>query len=279
LKVGQVLVSTREERALRELNETAALHTDLRALRAALAGRFRDLTACQSISLLAQSADRDVYDDTSSNGSASPQGDLRFRAQGSLVQWLEANEEGLPIPDDFGVFEYLDLDERDALSAGHVRLCLPLMGTEGLVGILLFVDERAGWHVAGADWGLLRRCAEQAALVLEGANRPRAPRRPLERRPSALRGQLTGWRLSCSSDPRGDSPMKLRVTLSAIGLVLTLASLRPLFAQPKTASVCCGGSSDCQSGEVCCEPTAADGDCGPDNPGYCARQCSRQSDG
>jgi signal transduction histidine kinase len=168
--MGQVLVSTREERALREL-ETAALHTDLRALRAALAGPFRDMTACQSISLLTHSADRDVYDDPPQNGDASPGPELKFRAQGSLVQWLEANEEGLPIPDDFGVFEYLDTDERDVLSARHVRLCLPLIGTEGLVGILLFADERAGWQVPGADRPLLRRCAERAALALEGADR------------------------------------------------------------------------------------------------------------
>jgi hypothetical protein len=73
--------------------------------------------------------------------------------------------------------------------------------------------------------------------------------------------------------------MKLRVTLSAIGLVLVVASLRPLFAQPKTPSVCCSGSGDCSSGEVCCQPSASDGDCGPDSPGYCATRCQNQSDG
>jgi hypothetical protein len=72
--------------------------------------------------------------------------------------------------------------------------------------------------------------------------------------------------------------MKVRLTLSAIGLVLALASMRPLFAQAKAPAVCCGTQADCAGNEVCCDPGNA-GDCGPDAPGYCATQCGRQSDG
>jgi hypothetical protein len=73
--------------------------------------------------------------------------------------------------------------------------------------------------------------------------------------------------------------MKVRVILSAMGLVLALASMRPLFAQAKSPSVCCGTNSDCAGSEICCDATASSGDCGPDAPGYCATQCGRQSDG
>ena len=71
--------------------------------------------------------------------------------------------------------------------------------------------------------------------------------------------------------------MKLRLILSAVGFLIVLASLTPLFAQPKAASaVCCGTYSDCHTGEVCCPSDQLGwGDC--DNsvgaPGYCMSQC------
>lgn len=72
--------------------------------------------------------------------------------------------------------------------------------------------------------------------------------------------------------------MKTRLTISAIGLVLVLASMTPLFAQPhQTATgVCCGGPRDCATGESCCDPVSMGRpDCDLDLVGFCQTTCTR----
>ena len=65
--------------------------------------------------------------------------------------------------------------------------------------------------------------------------------------------------------------MRLRLTLSAVGFLIVLASLTPLFAQPKVLSAsCCGSTSDCYSGEVCCPSGSLGwGNCDTEATGYC----------
>ena len=163
--------AAREAQVLRDLSEIAALQPDLRALQTALAARFRDIAGCRAVMWCGHDADHDTYHSVSGNGSEAP---VRFRAHGPLAQWREANDDHLWVPDDVGVFEYLDEDERQTLSSHYVRLCLPVMGTERLVAILLFIDDAPRLTLSAADRALLLVCARQAAVACDTAARQHA---------------------------------------------------------------------------------------------------------
>jgi hypothetical protein len=71
--------------------------------------------------------------------------------------------------------------------------------------------------------------------------------------------------------------MRLRVAVAVIGLVLVVASAKPLWAAPRRsqeAAMCCGSQSDCGS-ERCCDPQSLGlEDCDPNAPGWCRATCT-----
>jgi signal transduction histidine kinase len=143
--------------------------TDPNALGLALVAEARLIATCQAVILCWHDREQDAYVSTDVAG-----GRIRFPALGRLVQWLEANEDYFSIPDERGVFEFLEEAERGCLLAVGARLCIPLLGTEGVVGVLLLLDDRAEWQLPSIKARALLDWARHAGLVWEEANQYRA---------------------------------------------------------------------------------------------------------
>jgi signal transduction histidine kinase len=164
-----------------EALNTAALVTDLAALRSTLIGHFRRLATCQTVVLCAFDPGRDAYLPAASSHAIQSSGaPVEFPAGGHLIQWLEVNDTYLPIPDDDGVFNYLTAGEQRGLHALDVRLCMPLLAGGHVVSLLLFVDKRPGWRLPAPDASVVFQHAGYAAIVCERAERHRADHERLE---------------------------------------------------------------------------------------------------
>jgi signal transduction histidine kinase len=74
-----------------------------------------------------------------------------FSAAGHLPLWLETNDTYLDVPDAGGVFSYLKDDEQQTLIKIGARRCVPISGTEGLLAILVLIDDRPDWRVPSAQ--------------------------------------------------------------------------------------------------------------------------------
>lgn len=91
---------------------------------------------------------------------------LSLSADSRLVQWLEVNQQCLPVPDDAGIFSYLDESDRRLL--GGARLCLPLIVADEVTAILLFLDDTVD-RFSPDDMDFLLSCGRVAASALRAA--------------------------------------------------------------------------------------------------------------
>jgi signal transduction histidine kinase len=151
--------------------------SDPSALAAELTSHVREIAGCQAVLLCGHDRERDAFVSTLTGMGGDR---ISFDALGRLVQWLETNEDYFPIPDDRGVFAFLEETERGALLAAGARFCMPLLGTEGVVGVLLLVDERAAWQLTDVEARALFAWARHAGLVWEEANQYHAKHERLQ---------------------------------------------------------------------------------------------------
>jgi signal transduction histidine kinase len=179
--------TSRRERLLQDLTGSPSLISDVDLLQRTICARVREIAGCQAALICEYAPAREAFVAAASNdldtAAAEP---LVIRASGRLARWLRVNEEPLPVPDTRGVYEYLDAEEKAVLASLGIRVCLPLVAVNRLVGILLLADLRASWRLSADELEFLGKCGRQIALVCESAYLQRAER---ERIRTAARAQ------------------------------------------------------------------------------------------
>lgn len=179
--------ANRRERLLQDLTGSPGLIIDVDLLQRTICARVREITGCQSAVMCEYAPAREAFVAAASNDLDPAMAEqMVIRAGGRLARWLRVNEEPLPVPDSRGVVEYLEPDEQAVLTSFGVRVCLPLVAVNRLVGILLLADARPHWRLASDELEFLGRCGRQIALVCESAYLQRAER---ERIQTAARAQ------------------------------------------------------------------------------------------
>jgi len=142
--------------------------------------RLREIAACESAMFLEYQQGREAFVASYTTDLDSDDvGRLTIPAGGRLARWLRVNEDALLVPDTRGIFDYLETLERDVLTTRHVRVCVPLVAVNRLVGIMLLADPNPNWHASADDLDFLATCGRQAALACESAALQRAERERL----------------------------------------------------------------------------------------------------
>jgi signal transduction histidine kinase len=158
-----------QRRAGEDLLRSLALIVEPEALRASIAGRMRELTGCDSVIVCSLRPEADLYPAVCTTSVDQSLPDVSFAANGTLGRWLKANQEPFLVPHPQGALEYLDPEERQALSTLGVKGCVPIFSGIRLVAILLICAERADWQLTEEDVDLLVRLSRQSGLALENA--------------------------------------------------------------------------------------------------------------
>src|SRR5437016_4747964 len=100
---------SRRDRLLEELTRSTSLVSDLEVLNREMCAGVREIAGCQAVVLCEYIPSREAF-------VPAPAHDLdkdtahavTIRAAGRLAKWLRVNEEPLALPDDRGVFDYLE---------------------------------------------------------------------------------------------------------------------------------------------------------------------------
>ncbi len=187
--------AVRQQRLLEDLARSTSFVADADDLHGAICGRIHEIAGCESVVFCEYQPSREAfvasYGPELDEASASQ---VVFGSGSRLAKWLRVNEEPLPVPDSRGVYEYLVPEERDMLRGLQVRLCLPLVAVNRLVGILLLLDRDPQWRVSSDTLDFLMVCSRQAALACERVNLQRAERDRIRRaglaRQLAVAGEL-----------------------------------------------------------------------------------------
>ena len=178
---------SRRQRLLEDLARSTSLVSDIDVLHRTICARIREIAACEAVVLCEYVPAREGFMASEANDlEPDAAAAIAFPATGRLAKWLRVNEEPLAIPENRGVFDFLDPDERDLLTACRARVCLPLVAVNRLVGILLLADRRSAWRLTADELEFLGTCGRQVAIACESAYLQRAER---ERLKTAARAQ------------------------------------------------------------------------------------------
>jgi hypothetical protein len=144
--IERLLVGERHrQRLVYELSTSPAVVVDYPALRAAIAHRLRELAGGERALFCELRPVSKVYAPVAGDGLDPGRcTDIAIHLDGSLVKWLSVNEEVMGVPDPRGAHQFLDPDERAAFEAHDVRLCVPLISLNRLLGLVLGGRLRGG---------------------------------------------------------------------------------------------------------------------------------------
>lgn len=175
------------ERALEEFQHTLALVVQPESLYACVLRSVEELLGCDGIALLLLDADLNVFHPVAARGLAQDSlAGVRFRSSDNLITWLKVNEIPLAVEPASGVFQFLGEAERETLQRLEVKLCVPLVSMNRIIGLLLVRGA------AAPDAKLLGAVASQSALALENALLYRQQSERLRRMHRAERLATTG---------------------------------------------------------------------------------------
>src|SRR5512140_3418943 len=136
-----------ERQAVQDLNRSLVLIVDPEALQASVAARINELTGAGRIVILQLEPDKGVLTPTFSMGvDRDAVNGLRLEKRGRLARWLLTNEACLVVPRAPGVYEYLHEYEQHMLTSVGVRVCVPLVSVNRLIGLILLGSDRADWE-------------------------------------------------------------------------------------------------------------------------------------
>ena len=158
-----------QRRAGEDLLRSLALIIEPDTLRASIAERVRELTASESVVICSvRSSDaafaavcRSLLDESLT--------DVAFAPNGTLVRWLQANQEPFLVADRRGTFGYLDESEQAMFRAHSICACVPIFSGARLMAMLLIRSAKTDWRLSEDDVALLIRLGRQAGLAIENA--------------------------------------------------------------------------------------------------------------
>jgi signal transduction histidine kinase len=178
----------RRQLVLDQFDRDVATEPGVDAIRATIASRVRQFAACESVCVLEHDPARDAYVVVHVTGTADDVAvPLAFAAAGPLIRWLRVNAESLDVSRARAVVAYLPDDERALLQSAYVRVCVPLVASAHLLGVLLLSDRRATWSLpAEVSDDLLTAYGLHAAAARERLARAHRER---EKQRSTLRAQ------------------------------------------------------------------------------------------
>jgi signal transduction histidine kinase len=157
--------------ALHDLATTFALAEDFPALRAVIARRLREVAGGEAALFCEYHPVRRAYVPTAGDRiDPDSCADIAIHLDGPLVKWLGVNQEAMGHPDPRGAHDFLGPEERAAFDAHRVRLCLPLISVNRLLGIALVVSSTP-LALRGDRIAFLTACGRQAGLACEAAGR------------------------------------------------------------------------------------------------------------
>lgn len=166
LRIAKRDSSADQGRIVDEFVRSIALVTDPVALRISITNWFCQMTGSSNGTFLATNGGGDFRTVFSSRGEGN---EVAFRPDGSLCRWLRQNRSVLPIPDAHGVWDYLQPEERAALTHARAHLCVPLSSVNALSAIVLLSDASRPSRAERANMFMLQSMARQAALAYDHA--------------------------------------------------------------------------------------------------------------
>ncbi len=182
-----------ERQVVQDLNRSLVLIVDPEALQASVAARIKELTGAGRIVILQLEPEKGVLTPTFTMGvEREAVRGLRLEKRGRLARWLLTNEACLVVPRALGVYEYLDEYEQHLLSSIGVRVCVPLVSLNRLIGLILLGSDDAAWEPDEAQIEVLELLASQAGLAFENAYLNREQRDRLRRLDRAERLAVAG---------------------------------------------------------------------------------------
>jgi signal transduction histidine kinase len=157
-------------RAFQDLGRSLALIVDREALGSSVAARIRELFDPDRLVILQPDAEGAGFVPTFSNGlTLEALAGLRIASRGKLARWLSVNETSLVLDHRSGVYDYLDVSEKELLARSRLDLCVPMIHLNRLIGLLLLGGDRKGWNASAIDIEMLDLLASQASLAFENA--------------------------------------------------------------------------------------------------------------
>ena len=109
-------------------------------LREVIGRRFREMTGCDAVVLLAYNETKETFELAATSGAVPIlEKPADVAAPGSLARWLRANNDCLVASASPAVTNYLDQAERTLMEQLSVQVCIPLISLTRLSGILLLI--------------------------------------------------------------------------------------------------------------------------------------------
>lgn len=171
-----------DRQKLRDFNRSMVLIVDPDSLQASACARISELFGCNRIIVLEPDPEKGTLVPAYSTGFGQDMiKDVAIRRQGPLARWLLVNETCLFVHKAPGVCDYLSESERGTLARLDIRVCVPLMSLNRLIGIMLLGSEKPDWDLSPQDIELLGLLAGQASLAFENAYLYRQQRDRLRR--------------------------------------------------------------------------------------------------
>lgn len=157
------------ERIIEEFQETLALVGHPESLYASILRGLEELFDCQGLALLLLETDWNVFRSVGARGFPPERMEqLSFRPADNLVNWLRVNEAPLEVEPGSGIFRFLSQPEQETLVGLGVKICVPLVSMNRIIGLLM-LGPRRGRAYTEQDVSLLAALAAQAALAVENA--------------------------------------------------------------------------------------------------------------
>lgn len=159
-----------DHRVLRDFTRSVMLIVDPEALQASIAARIQELFRPERILIFHSEPEKEIFSLGFASGvTAEEVKGAHLRRQGQLARWLLVNETCLVVPEQRGVYEYLNEDEQRLLARFQIRICVPVIALNRLAGVIMLGWSQPDWMLDQSERELLRLLGSQAGLALENA--------------------------------------------------------------------------------------------------------------
>jgi signal transduction histidine kinase len=199
-----------------DLTHSLAMAKDPADLHEVIGRRFREMTGCDAVVLLAYNETKETFELAATSGAVPIlEKPADVAAHGSLARWLRANNVCLVASASPAVTNYLDQAERTLMEQLSVQVCIPLMSLTRLSGILLLIGPPGTLAPRSDELSFWMLCGRHAGLACESASLQRAERDHVE-------NMLRAEQLAVAGQLAAEVAHEVRNPLTAIRSTLQL---------------------------------------------------------